>query len=102
MGNRLELHTKLCTLLGNSNVYFQPPENLKLQYPCIVYELDTVNVDYADDNVFISNRRYDVTHIFKNVNDELIDDMIRHFTYCSHERRFIEENLYHDLYSIYY
>ena len=37
---RLELHEILCTILGSRNVYFQPPESIKMNYPAIVYGLD--------------------------------------------------------------
>jgi len=33
MGTRLELQNLLENILGSRNVYFQPPENLKLNYP---------------------------------------------------------------------
>ena len=35
---RLQLHEILVGILGNENVYFQPPANLVMQYPCIRYE----------------------------------------------------------------
>jgi hypothetical protein len=38
MAPRLQLQTLLETL--TEHVYFQPPENLKVQYPCIVYQRD--------------------------------------------------------------
>lgn len=37
MANRLNLHEEFATLLGSNNVYFQPPESVKLNYPCIKY-----------------------------------------------------------------
>ena len=38
MNRRYELHAVLEGILGSGNVYFQPPENLKVRYDCIVYE----------------------------------------------------------------
>ena len=37
MASRLNLQDKLEEVLGSKQVYFQPPESLKLKYPCIVY-----------------------------------------------------------------
>ena len=37
MDRRLQLHEELCSVLGSRNVYFQPPETIKLTYPCIIY-----------------------------------------------------------------
>ena len=42
MENRLDLHEELCELLGSRHVYFQPPESIKLIYPCIVYSMSGV------------------------------------------------------------
>ena len=34
---REELHELLVSVLGSRNVYFQPPESIRMQYPAIVY-----------------------------------------------------------------
>ena len=49
MTRRNELHEKFCDLLGSRNVYFQPPESVRLVYPCIIYRLGNFNVKHADD-----------------------------------------------------
>ena len=33
MGSRIELQTILETIMGNRNVYFQPPANINMSYP---------------------------------------------------------------------
>ena len=38
MASRLNLHNSLIEALGTKSVYFQPPESVKLVYPCIIYE----------------------------------------------------------------
>ena len=30
------------------NVYFQPPETIKIKYPCIIYSLDDYDTRFAD------------------------------------------------------
>lgn len=47
MGSRLRLSQILRSLLGTSNVYFQPPGS-GMKYPCIKYELDGENTTFAD------------------------------------------------------
>ena len=37
MANRLDLQALLEDLLGSRNVYYQPPESVKMNYPAIVY-----------------------------------------------------------------
>lgn len=102
MGSRVELHNELKAVLGSSNVYFQPPSNVSLKFPCIIYSLSAVDTDHADDQVYTLNRRYTVQHIFKDVNNDLIDDLLGRFSYISYDRRFVNDNLYHDNYSIFY
>ena len=45
---RIQLHEKLCSILGSRNVYYDPPENVKMQFDCIVYSLRQVNQVYAN------------------------------------------------------
>ena len=48
MSKRVDLGNKLKEILGSNNVYFQPPDNLKMVYPCIRYRLEGGNAEYAD------------------------------------------------------
>ena len=38
MADRKALQADLEQLIGSRNVYYQPPENVKMNYPAIVYE----------------------------------------------------------------
>ena len=50
MANRIDLYNLLVGILGTRNVYYQPPESLKLKYPCIVYNRRNIsNVDANND-----------------------------------------------------
>ena len=42
MDSRPNLQTMLEQILGSRNVYFQPPESLKLNYPAIVYKRSNI------------------------------------------------------------
>lgn len=50
MGQRVDLHRKFEIALGSKNVYFQPPESVKLKYPCIIYGLSKLPIKHADDS----------------------------------------------------
>ena len=52
MPSRLNLQTTLETILGSRNVYFQPPESVKLKYPAIVYSRNDIMNQFADDGVY--------------------------------------------------
>lgn len=60
---RRKLHEKLKTIIGSEAVYYQPPESLKMKYPCVVYNLSSLNQKYGDNKLYLYNRCYEVTII---------------------------------------
>lgn len=101
MGRRIELQTILEDILGSENVYFQPPENLKMKYDCIIYERSRIDADHADNVPYKLHDRYQVTAIYRNPDSELIHK-IAMLPMCSHERHFTADNLNHDVFNLYY
>lgn len=99
--DRLELHSKLIALLGKTNVYFQPPATVKLDYPCIIYKLDDVEGFHANSKRYLNTKRYLVTVIDKDP-DTKIPDKILELDYSSFEDHFIVDNLNHYICSLYY
>lgn len=98
---RLQLQTMLETVLGSENVYFQPPPNFQMKYPCIVYERDSFNTAFADNMVYKFKKRYSVTVISKHEDDPVNLAMLG-FSLCAHNRRFIKDKLYHDVFELYF
>jgi len=101
MANRLDLQTLLEDLLGERNVYFQPPESVKINYPAIVYGLDSIENTHADDRVYLSLKRYWVILIDKNPDSSFVD-MIAQLPTCRFERHYTSENLNHWRFSLYF
>lgn len=101
MGTRLELNEVLVNILGSRNVYFQPPENLKLKYPCIIYKKSTPSVKFANNSHYIMKKRYSVTIIYADP-DSTIPDKVAKLPYCTFDRHFTSDNLYHEVYNLYY
>lgn len=101
MSTRLELHEILCEILGTRNVYFQPPESIRMKYPAIRYmryDLD----DLKADNISYKKRVvYQLTVIDPNPDSEIIDK-IRDLPYCSFDRHYESDNLNHDVFTLYY
>ena len=84
------------------NVYFQPPENLKIKYPCIIFERTNALTIYADNNPYRITKRYTITLITKTVdNDEYVDKLLN-LPMCTFDRQFITENLCHDVFTMFY
>ena len=101
MGRRVDLQTILETILGSPNVYFQPPENFKLVYPCIVYSRDADKTNFANDKPYKHLLRYSVMVIDRNPDSEILD-RIKMLPTCIFERHYTADNLNHDVYNLYY
>lgn len=98
MDRRLELDDIFRKI--TSNVYYQPPENLKLVYPCIVYELDQIVMRYANNRPYDGRPRYCVTSISRDP-ESRITKQIATLPMCRHEKHFVNDNLHHDVFIIY-
>lgn len=61
---REQLQELLESILGSRNVYFQTGDKLKAVIsPAIVYKLDAVRSDYADNAPYKLHDRYQITYI---------------------------------------
>jgi hypothetical protein len=83
------------------NVYFQPPNGTKMEYPCIVYERDDEDTQYADNSPYQRTTRYSVTVIDRDPDGEL-REMVASLPYSSFERSFQAEDLNHDVYNVFF
>ena len=108
MGTRLQLHDILTNIMSdvdksyaNGHVYFQPPSNIQMKYPCIVYERSTGNTQFADNNPYIFRIRYQITVIDRNP-DSVIPSKIAQLPLCVMDRHFVMDNLHHDIFNIYF
>ena len=80
MGSRLDLQTRLESIPGVRKVYFQPPESIKIDYPCIIYERSRINTKFADNLHYIDKTGYTVTVIDRNP-DSAIPAYVGQFEY---------------------
>ena len=99
--SRIELQTLLENILGSRNVYFQPPESIKLKYPAIIYYLNDIDVWRADNGPYVKYKRYMITYINKDPDNE-ISDKIAELPLCSFDRRYAVDNLTHDVFTLYF
>lgn len=102
MATRLELHEKLCEVLGTRNVYFQPPETIKLKYPCIIYNSVNPDVVRADDAVYNITKCYDLLLIEKDCDSLKYCDILKAFPMCRCNRSFITDGLFHNSLTLYF
>lgn len=101
MASRLELQAKLEELLGSKNVYYQPPESLKMNYPAIVYSKSRIDTRKANNSTYSRNTRYDITVIDKLPDNPVIDKLME-LPYCSYDRLYKADNLNHDVLTLYF
>lgn len=101
MADRLTLQELLEGLLESENVYFQPPSGFQMTYPCIVYELDHMKTDFADNNPYTLGKRYSLT-IMDRDPDSVFPDKIAQLPKCSFENFFVSNNLNHYVFNIYF
>ena len=101
MAPRLQLQSLLEDILGSRNVYFQPPANVQMQYPCIIYERDSADTKFADDIPYRYTKRYQVTVVDRDP-DSQIPDRIAALPLCSYSRFFTADDLNHDVYNLFF
>lgn len=97
---RLQFQAELETICPN--VYFQPPETMKLQFPCIVYFKTNVMVLRANNNVYKNSQSYTVTYVTKDPDSEVPFDILRHFKYTKIDSFYKSENMNHTKLTIFY
>lgn len=99
MGERLDLQA---IFLGFCpNVYFQPPEGLKIDYPCIVYKRDTRKTIFASNKPYRSTKRYLVTVMDRDPDSE-IPEQVAALPMSAFDRHYTVDKLHHDVYRIFF
>lgn len=99
MGRRLQLHQLLETF--TENVYFQPPTNIQLEYPCIIYKRDFAETKFADDIPYNHRLRYMITVIDRDPDSE-IPSKVAAMPMSLFNRFYTADNLNHDVYNVYF
>lgn len=97
---RLKFQILLEELLESRNVYFQPPSNIHMKYPCIVYELNRIQNQHADNTAYLKGLGFSVMLITRNPEDEMILKLDS-LPYAYFDTHFESDNLHHYQYTIY-
>ena len=101
MASRLELQTKLEELLGSRNVYYQPPESVKMEYPAIRYYRKAVDKKSADNTAYTLTNCYEIIVISRKPDNPVIS-MIENLPMCEWDRHYKADNLNHDVLTLYF
>jgi hypothetical protein len=101
MGSRADLQTLLASLVDGVHVYFQPPPNVQMIYPAIVYNRDNLATEFADNLPYSNEFRWQVMVIDADPDSPLHDKLIQ-MPKMRFVRHYTSENLNHDIYTIYF
>lgn len=99
---RIDLQKTLEKLLGSKNVYFQPPETLKLCYDCIVYRKSDRSLRHADNRVYSNTTCYQLVYIYRDPDSCITDKLIDYFPMIDFDRHYTANNLNHDVLTLYF
>lgn len=102
MADRLELQKELVELLGSKQVYYDPPETLKLKYPCFLYQSDIPYDVKANNHSYMYVKRYSVTYINSNPDNDMTARLLNHFGHISAGNPYTSDSLHHYPFDIYY
>lgn len=100
MDRRLKLQATLENLLGTRNVYFQPPETVKMKYPCIVYGRGSFSTEFANDLPYTIDHNYTITYMDRDPDSPMIDKLLR-LPQCVHTTHYTVAGLNHDVFNLY-
>lgn len=95
------LHDILCEIIGEDRCYFEPPSNIQMKYPCIIYHSLNGQDTFADNIHYLKFKRYSVTVIDEDP-DSKIPEKLEELTYCSSDRDYCYEGLWHFSYTLFF
>jgi len=99
MAQRVQLQQLLETFVAN--VYFQPPINVQLKYPCIIYKRDFADTKFADGKPYNHKLRYMITVIDQDPDSD-IPAKVAEMPLSLFNRFYTADNLNHDVYNVYF
>lgn len=107
MGRRLDLHHVLRNLYeratGRSSegkVYYQPPANVRLTYPCILYKLSGMPPTFANNFPYQVEHEYELTVVDSDPNSAIREEIAK-LQHCRFVRAYESDNLHHYVFHIY-
>ena len=106
MVSRLNLQAELASVLASvnrpQNVYFQPPESTRMNYPCIVFKRNGARTLFADNKPYTFEESYEVTVIDRDPDSPIVRAVGMHFPKSRFNRHYTVDNLNHDVFIIYW
>ena len=91
------LHRSLMKIPKVRKVYFQPPSKEKIIYPCIIYQINTNDLKYSNDDIYLNKLIFAATVIDYDVESKIPDLLLynRDVYYANFDRYYTADNLNH-------
>ena len=100
MSKRLDMHKLLTELSPTSKIYYQPSSNIIMSYPAIIYEVDSVDNKYANNDIYNQHIQFKITVIDKHADSSVVEMLIADARFVFNNS-YISDNLYHTIFTIY-
>ncbi len=97
---REKLHEILVGICGNA--YFQPPSNIVMKYPCVVYDKSDEDTVYANNKRYKKTSVYNLTVMDRDPESTLTDTLIDTFDYCGYNTSYVSDNIHQTSLTLYY
>ena len=81
------------------HVYFQPPESVKMQYPCFVYHQSQDDVIHGNDRPYLHREVYEVPYITRQA-EPVLPEAMKGLPNTRFNRRYTAENLNHFAFTV--
>lgn len=101
MESRLKLQILLESILGNRNVYYQPPSSIRMSYPAIVYSRNNIDNSHADNSIYKQEKSYNITVIDEDPDSDIVNKISK-LPRCRFDRHYTSDNLNHDSFTLYF
>lgn len=100
MRTRLELHNELLQFV--SKAYYQPPSDIRMQYPCVIYAKLTPHTEQANNRLYKKFNFYQLIVVEPDPDSELADRIVDHFQYASINNRAVVDRLHQTTINLYF
>lgn len=100
MTTRIDVQNMLEELIGSRNVYFQPPSSMRIDYPCIVYSIKSVDNKYANNDIYKQDYFYELILVDSNPDSEYFHKLCKNPN-CRFRNTYISDNLNHFVFNFY-
>ena len=96
-----ELQSTFEELLESREVYYNPPSSVRMSYPAIVFSRSKIGNTFANNYIYRQTYQYEVTVIDEDPDCKYADKVSK-LPMCTHNHSFVSENLYHNVFTLYY